>query len=124
MSRPPHKPTPRDRHLVETLAGLAFRHDQIGAVMQISGPTLRRAYRKELDRGSAVVEANLVGNLLRLAGGNDGTALKAIMFSLRCRFGWSEFSPPRRPEPLGKKEAANQEAQTAHEESDWGDLLH
>ena len=39
--------------------------------------------------------------MFRLAQGSGGTALKAIMFSLRCRFGWSEYAPA----PLRKKAA-------------------
>jgi hypothetical protein len=94
-------------------------------VLKISLPTLLTRYRDELDRGAAVVESNLVGNLLRLAKGTDGTALKAIMFSLQCRFGWPQYAPPPpEPKPLGKKETAQREAQTAHEETGWGELLH
>src|SRR5439155_7862039 len=83
-------------------------------------PTLLKRYRHELDRGTAVVESNLVGNVLRLARGKDGTALRAIMFSLQCRFGWSQYALPQgsrfaeEPEPLGKKEALNEAAKTAH----------
>jgi hypothetical protein len=46
-----------------------------------------------------VVEAKLIGNLFRIACGNDGTALKAIMFSLHCRFGWSEYAPAPGQDP-------------------------
>ncbi|MER9222993.1 hypothetical protein NKI48_29690 [Mesorhizobium sp. M0644] len=82
------------RRLVEVLAGSAISQAEICAVLGIDKKTLRRHYRRELDRGAARVEAELVGNLLRLANGNDGTALRAVMFALRCRFGWSEFAPP------------------------------
>jgi hypothetical protein len=66
--------------------------------------TLRKHYATELQRGAATVEAKLVGNLLKLAGGSDGTALKAIMFALTCRFGWSLYAPPLPERPLGNDE--------------------
>lgn len=91
--RPPHEPTKARRLAVEVLAGSAIPISQICDVLEIPKTTLYRHYRPELRRGAARVEAELIGNLLRLASGNDGVALKAIMFSLRCRFGWSEFAP-------------------------------
>ncbi|MGA7451916.1 MAG: hypothetical protein WBW73_11795, partial [Rhodoplanes sp.] len=60
--------------------------------------TLRKHYATELQRGAATVEAKLVGNLLKLASGSDGTALKAIMFALQCRFGWSLYLTAARAE--------------------------
>jgi hypothetical protein len=64
---------------------------------------------------------------LKIANGTGTAALKANEFLLRTRFGYSEYSPaPAEPKPpkLGKKEIANAEAQVAHEESDWADLVH
>ncbi|CAN7617310.1 hypothetical protein LJR255_004625 [Pararhizobium sp. LjRoot255] len=77
------------------MAAKGIPQAQICSVLGVSEKTLRRRYRCELDRGSALVEAELVGNLLRLAGGNDDTALKAIEFILKSRFAWSEYAPPR-----------------------------
>jgi len=125
--RPKHEPDQRSRDIVEALSGFGIPTEKIASVIGISQRTLLKAYRSEIDRGAAVVEAKLIGNLLRLSGGSDGTALKAIMFSLQCRFGWSQYAPPPpepKPAPLGKKEAARHEAQTAHEETGWGELLH
>jgi hypothetical protein len=119
-----HVPTDKDRQMVEVLAGFAIPQDKIGDVLDIDKKTLLKHYGRELRRGSAMVEAKLAGNLLRLAGGNDGTALKAIMFSLQCRFGWSQYAPaPVQPKPLGKKKEAEIAAHTAHEASGWAELL-
>lgn len=120
--RPPHVPTDKDRQTVELLAGFGLPHDKIAIVIGITRPTLWRRYKAEIARGHASVEAMMVGNLVRLSKGNDGTALKATMFSLCARFGWSAYVP--RPEPeIGKKESALIEAQTAHESSDWSGLV-
>lgn len=113
--------------MVEALSGFAIPTAKIADVLNISEPTLFKHYGDEMRRGAAVVEAKLAGNLLRLAGGSDGTALKATIFSLQTRFGWSAYVPRPQEEkqvPLGKKEQADLVAQTAHEESDWGTLVH
>lgn len=110
--------------MVEVLAGFAVPIDKISDVIGVDKKTMLKHYETELRTGAAKVEATLVGNLLRLAKGSDGTALKAITFALNCRFGWSQYAPrPVQEQPLGKKEQADVEAQTAHEESDWGRLI-
>lgn len=122
-----HEPTDQAREICEALAGFGIPQDKIAQVLRITKPTLELHYRAELDRGAASVEAQLVGNLLRLAKGTDGTALKAIMFTLQCRFGWTPYAPApvdiTPQERIGKKEQANIEAQTAHEESSWAQLV-
>ncbi|WP_244564477.1 hypothetical protein [Rhizobium sullae] len=80
--------------MVALLAGEAIPQSAICRALEIDPKTLRRYYRCELDRGSARLEAALIGHLLRLAGGGDGVALKAIQFMLRSRFGWSPYAPP------------------------------
>lgn len=94
--RPPHQPNDILRNAVELLAGAAVPQAEICGVLKIDPKTLRRHYRRELDIGAARVQAKLISHLHVLANGNDGVALKAIMFALRCRFGWSPYLPPRR----------------------------
>ncbi|MDX1124784.1 hypothetical protein GOL24_10760 [Sinorhizobium medicae] len=84
------------RRFVEALAGAGVPQAEIAAVLAITVPTLRKHYRKELNRGAVVVEARLICHLLRIASGKDALALKAIMFTLQCRFGWSRYAPPPR----------------------------
>ncbi len=76
------------------MAGAGVPQIEIASVLAVSVPTLRKHYRDELQRGTAVVEARLVCQLMRIAGGKDGTALKAITFVLQTRFGWSKYAPP------------------------------
>ncbi|WP_184459403.1 RNA polymerase subunit sigma-70 [Rhizobium aethiopicum] len=94
--RPPHIPNITGRHLVQVLASEGVPQAEISRVLDISEKTLRRAYRRQLDIGAAKVEAKLVGHLLRLAAGTDDVALRAIVFLLRSRFGWSRYAPPPR----------------------------
>ena len=102
--RPAHKPDARSRRVVEMLAGLAVPQEKISEVLAVDRKTLARHYASELQRGAALIEASLCSNLLRLASGNDATALRAICFVLRTRFGWSEYTPPKPEPPVGKKE--------------------
>lgn len=123
--RPAHKPTEETRKMVTALAGFSIPQETISQVLDISRNTLMKHYRTELRHGEAKVEAQLVGNLLRIASGNSGHALKAIMFALNCRFGWSQYAPPPPTRtPIGKKEQAVIDAEEAHEDSSWGSLLH
>ena len=124
--RPSHQPSDKDRQMVEVLAGYAVSTAKIADVIGIDQKTLFKHYGDQIRRGSASVEAKLVGNLLRIAGGTDGTALKAIMFSLQCRFGWSQYAPDpgAREKPLGKKDQIQAEAESAAEGTAWSSLVH
>ena len=125
VGRPTYKATAKDRNIVRMLSGFGIPQDKIVTALGISLGTLHRYFKPEIKAGAAQVEAQLAGNLLRLSSGSDGTALKATMFALRARFGWSEFAPPPTPkEPArGKKEILNEEAQSAPKDSGWGELL-
>ncbi|WEX87178.1 hypothetical protein PZN02_003545 [Sinorhizobium garamanticum] len=83
------------RRFVQAMAGAGMPQSEIAVVIAVTVPTLRKHYRDELRRGAAIVEARLASRLMRIASGRDGTALKAIIFALQCRFGWSRYAPPR-----------------------------
>ena len=67
--RPALAPDDRSRQMVEVLSGFGIPQDKIADVIGVDGKTLRKHYATELQRGAATVEAKLVGNLLKLAGG-------------------------------------------------------
>ncbi len=126
--RPPHKPTEQTRMFVETLGGFGVTQEKLASLLKITMPTLRLHYREQLDLAATKVESHLVGRLMKLSNGSDGTALKAIIFMLQCKFGWSHYAPPPPEEfvremPLGKKAQADLDAETAHTKSSWGDVL-
>lgn len=126
--RPAHQPTEADRRQVEMMAGFGLTEVEIASVIGITAPTLRVHYRVELDVGHVKANAKVASNLFRQATKDDPKAVTAAMFWLRCRAGWSEYAPPpapkeAKPEPLGKKEAANLEAQSAESGTGWGELL-
>lgn len=91
--RPRHIPTDFGRRLVVVLAGQAIPQSEIARVLDVDGKTLRRHYRRELDVGAARLECALALRLIDLAGGKSAVSLKATIFLLRCRFGWSRYLP-------------------------------
>lgn len=92
--RPRHIPTDIDRRVVLLLASQGTPQPQIACAVNVSEKTLRRHYRHELDVGAVRLESALILRLYSLAGGKGATALKATVFALRCRFGWSPYAPP------------------------------
>lgn len=91
--RPRHYPTEMQRRLVRVLAAHGIAQREISRALAIDPKTLRLHYRRELDVGAVKLEAALVLHLYRLASGNGPVALKALVFLLRSRFGWSKFAP-------------------------------
>lgn len=118
-----HQPSQKDRQMVEVMSGFGIDAAKIAMVVGIDRSTLLKHYRAEIDRGAATIEAKLTGNLLRIAGGSDNAALKAITFALQCRFGWHFAVDPSNPGRLGKKAAEQIAAERAGDSSDWGDDL-
>ena len=57
-------------------------------VKLLAAPPLRR----ELERGLVLAEVEQAGNILRVPSGTGAPALKAIMFALQSRFGWSHYA--------------------------------
>jgi DNA-binding CsgD family transcriptional regulator len=94
--RPAHHRTAMHRRLVQVLAAQGVPQREICRVLEIDEKTLRKHFRHELDVGASKLEAALIMHLHRIACGRDGTALRAVKFILKARFGWSEYAPPPR----------------------------
>ena len=95
---------PIDVAEVERLASLGLTHAQICGALGIHTETLRRrrkdceALDAALARGRATGTAEVAGALFKKATGGD---LRAQMFYLKTRAGWSESGPrPHAVDPL------------------------
>lgn len=124
--RKSHKPTDAQKRSVEALAGVGTTHEEIAKILGIDATTLRKRYRAELDSGAAKANAKVAMNLFAKATGDGREAVTAAMFWLRCRAGWSEYTPAPRPERepmLGKKDAAQLAAETADRGTGWSGLV-
>ena len=124
--RPRYEPTDKERAQVRTLTAMGIPHTDIAIVLQVSTPTLRRHFRRELDSGAIEANAKVAAALYRAATA-DRPSVVAQIFWLKVRAGWREAAAgepmdPREPE-LGKKEIASRAARTAQEGTGWADLL-
>lgn len=88
MGRPSYKPTDKNRDLVKMLAGLGIKEADIARVLEISEPTLRKHFRRELDIGITMAVAN-VGQSLYL-NATKKMNVTAQIFFLKTKGGWRE----------------------------------
>jgi hypothetical protein len=82
--RPPYEPTDAGRSDVIRMVLADIDQDLMARCLGISPPTLRKAYRRELDVSYAKIKAEIVGKLVTKARGGD---LKAQIFYLETH-GW------------------------------------
>jgi hypothetical protein len=124
--RKSHKPRDEQKAMVEAMSGFGVPQDEIAKILRIDAKTLRKRYAEQLERGSALANAKVAQNLFRIATGEGREAVTAATFWLRCRAGWSEYTPAprvsREPE-LGKKAAAVVAAETADHGTGWSGLV-
>jgi hypothetical protein len=122
--RPPHVPTKETQDLVESLSGFGIPQDEIAKLIGIDPKTLRLHYAEQIELGGIKATAKVAQNLFNMACKPNREGLQAAIFWLRVRAHWSEYTPrPLHPEPLGKKAAAEAEALTAGEGTDWSHLV-
>jgi hypothetical protein len=116
------KATRELRHRVEVLRAAGFLEDGIAIVLEISEPTLRKYFRRELDNGAvranarvalAVHEAAMAGSPAAARLWRDGYAALDTRAQRRVR----------RPPALGKKEKQQQESEQAAQGTSWAELL-
>lgn len=95
MGRRPFTPTPEQRQLVQNMAGIGIRQEDIvhclPPIMEggkpISLPTLRKYFAEELGRGNSLARMRLARRAFDMA--MDGHPAMLI-FLLKVRLGWSE----------------------------------
>ena len=91
MSRPQFQPTPEHRKLVVNLAACGVPQDKIAQRIGLRSPkTLRRHFRKELERGGFDANVNVISTLYNMA--VSGTNTAATLFWIKCRSHWKEGS--------------------------------
>jgi hypothetical protein len=90
MGRPAHKPTPELRRQVESMAGFGIPEDDIALSIDISAPTLRKYYRRELDTGHIKANSAVAQSLYKKALADGPAAVTACIFWMKTRAGWKE----------------------------------
>lgn len=92
MSRRAHKPEPGQRKQVEAMSGYGVPEADIACVLEIDPKTLRRHYRKELDKGHVKANSRVAESLYRRATTDGSQSVTAAIFWLKTRAGWKETS--------------------------------
>ena len=90
MGRRAQRPDPAGRRQVEAIAGYGIPEADIATVLEIDPKTLRKHYRKELDKGHIKSTAKVAENLYKKATGEGREAVTAAIFWLKTRAGWKE----------------------------------
>jgi hypothetical protein len=98
IGRPRFEPTEHQRQQVLLLTGLGVTQENIATVLDVAPKTLRRVFRRELDRG--VIEANArVMQALYLNATKHNNVAAQIWWS-KCRAGWKDTSDASDNTPL------------------------
>lgn len=87
---PLHEPTDDQRKMVRAMAGYGTPQADIALVVDVSLPTLRLHYRRELDVSMAEANVQVARSLFNMAVHDKNTA--AAIFWLKARAGWREVA--------------------------------
>jgi hypothetical protein len=130
---PPRDPRGRKRHRrqaqvaekVAVLRGVGNTVEQIARRIGLSEPTLRKYYLRELEQGSDLAMAVLDEVIWQRAMAGSVSAARLMKEALTKGGAATPIARVRAKAaaPLGKKAEANLAAQTAHEDSEWANLL-
>lgn len=119
--RPEFVPTDEDREKVQVLRAQGMSLEAIAAALDIHHETLRKHFSVELEVAVAKKTADVMMARFRSAMGGSVPAQNKFL-ELAGAIPPAPRKQAKAPK-LGKKEAAQAEAETAHETSDWGSLL-
>jgi len=84
----PFEPTEEQRRTMRAMAGYGVPQDDIATLLEIDAKTLRKHFRRELDRGSIEATAKVGQSLFRMA--TEGGSVAAAIFWMKARAGWRE----------------------------------
>ena len=87
-----HSPTEEDRRTVKALSGYGVPQEDIAIHMDMDAKTLRKHYRRELDRGTIEANAKVAQTLFTVATVDKNVA--AAIFWMKARGGWREKPLP------------------------------
>src|SRR5436190_1661256 len=109
-----YQPSDVDRKHVKLLAGFGLTQRQIALLLDVSLPTLRRAFAREMEIGKLDVDAEVMAALFRKARSGD---VRACALWLGRRPEWRPLAP------LGKKDQAELDAVAPERGTHWDGLL-
>ena len=81
-------PKEEERSLVRALSGLGVPQEDIATHLEIDAKTLRKHFRRELDRGMVEANVKVAQSLFQMA--TQGKNVAAAIFWMKARAGWRE----------------------------------
>lgn len=135
VGRPAHEATEKTRNRVKMLVALGWANPRIANALAISLPTLRKNYFHELKKREAArdqLEMRRLEMAWEMAQSGNVGAFKEFgrlmerndqMLAAASFSGGNSGKDEERTQQVGKKEAAAQAAETAGDNSEWGDDL-
>ena len=84
----PFDPTDEQRRTVRLMAGFGVPQDAIAAHFEVDAKTLRKHFRRELDRGMVEANVKVAQSLFTMA--TQGNNVAAAIFWMKARAGWRE----------------------------------
>ena len=87
-----HSPSEEERHTVKALSGYGVPQEDIAIHMDMDAKTLRKHYRRDLDRGTIEANAKVAQTLFTMATVDKNVA--AAIFWMKARAGWREKPLP------------------------------
>ncbi len=88
MSGTTYVPTEEQRRTVRAMSGYGIPQTDIATILEIDAKTLRKHFRRELDRGSIEATTKVAQTLFSMATSGQNTA--AAIFWMKARAGWRE----------------------------------
>jgi hypothetical protein len=88
MAPPTYSPTEEQRRTVRAMSGFGIPQADIATLLEIDDKTLRKHFRRELDRGSVEATLKVAQTLFQMATSGQNTA--ASIFWMKARAGWRE----------------------------------
>ena len=120
--RPEFKPTPAMRRKVANAKGGGMPNEEIALALGISRNTLEKHFKEELSTGASQKRLDVLDALHRAALKGNVAAAKAFL-SAGPVLEINSAEKPRAEPKVGKKEQAERDAKTAHQGTEWADLL-
>lgn len=89
MPRPRFVPTEEQRRTVKSMSAFGIKQEDIATVLGLrSSNTLRKHFRKEIDRGAIEANMHVAQSLYQMATSKEFPA--ATIFWMKTRAGWRE----------------------------------
>lgn len=122
--RPSFAKNKENQELVCLLRAAGWTQVRISRYLGCDEKTLRKNFSRELEDGADTIEGMALEVTLKKLKSGNSVAIGRIL-DLVDKKGAAAVPvvKPPKEEPLGKKEALQQEAHTAHEGTKWGSLL-